>query len=85
MSVKHNYIDGEWVLYEMAPGIKGTAIVKGVCDSGNPVIGIKYMLEDPSQFPSAAYPYSCFPCFECFMKPLVELKKGTENDETNKA
>jgi hypothetical protein len=70
MTTEFKYKNKEIVTFDNGI-IKGTAHVVGACNTGNPIIGITYMVEvitSNTPIPCDIYPYSIISMFECHIR-----------------
>jgi len=71
--------EGTKVNFHVADDMFGTAIVRGIANQPQAVIGYTYILEDTSgRLPNDVYPYKFFACFECMIKPECYVEDGKE-------
>jgi hypothetical protein len=61
---------GQKIEFKITDNLCGTGKIIGIATSGQPVIGITYIIEPDIDISNTEYPYTHFACSEIFIKPI---------------
>lgn len=74
MKTEYKFTDGQRVKFDNGV-VTGTGYIIGACNTGQPFIGINYMIEVnigacSIKLPNDEYPFTVIPMFECHIEKV---------------